>query len=153
MLSQSPKKINTKQQSLVFTYICRVRNVFCFVFLFVVSFAFSQENGNSQATTQLKVKQLIEKKATYNKMNEGEYDGFRIKIHFGADRNQAREVKTKFAQKFSDYPTYEGYDQPNFIITVGDFRTKLEAFEALKKIQLEFPNSFIVKSKIKPMKV
>jgi hypothetical protein len=29
----------------------------------------------------------------------------------------------------------------------------LEAFEVLKKIQIEFANSFVVKSKIKPMKV
>lgn len=150
---QSPKKINTNGQSLVFTYICCVRNVFFILFLILAGISFAQDNGNGQAVTQLKVKQLIEKKATYNKMNEGEYDGYRIKIHFGSDRNQAREIKTKFSQKFNDYPTYEGYDQPNFIITVGDFRTKLEAFEALKKIQMEFPNSFIVKSKIKPMKV
>ena len=103
--------------------------------------------------TQLKVKQLMEKKATYNKLNNGEYDGYRIKIHFGTDRVKAREVKSKFSQKFTDYSSYEDYDQPNFIITVGDFRTKLEAFEALKKIQVEFPNGFVIKSKIRPMKV
>ncbi len=109
--------------------------------------------SNAQAETQLKVKQLIEKKAAYNRMNQGEYDGYRIKIHFGSDRTKAREIKTKFSQKFPDYSPYEDYDQPNFIITVGDFRTKLEAFEVLKKIQIEFANSFVVKSKIKPMKV
>lgn len=95
----------------------------------------------------------MEKKASYNRLNQGEYDGYRIKIHFGSDRVKARETKVKFSSKFSDCPSYEDYDQPNFIITVGDFRTKLEAFEALKKIQIEFPNSFIIKSKIKPMKV
>lgn len=116
--------------------------------------ALSQENPNAaQLQTDLKVKQLIEKKASYNRLNNGEYDGFRIKIHFGVDRVKAREVKSKFAAKFQDYITYEDYDQPNFIITIGDFRTKLEAFEALKKVQSEFPNSFIVKSKIRPMKV
>lgn len=128
-----------------------IRIVCLFILFLIAGFTTAQENG--QAQTQLKVKQLIEKKATYNKLNNGEYDGYRIKIHFGADRVKAREVKTKFSQKFTDYPGYEDYDQPNFIITVGDFRTKLEAFEALKKIQAEFPNSFIVKSKIKPMKL
>ncbi len=95
----------------------------------------------------------MDKKASYNRLNGGDYDGFRIKIHFGADRVKAREIKSKFSAKFNDYNTYEDYDQPNFIITIGDFRTKLEAFEALKKVQSEFPHSFIVKSKIKPMKV
>lgn len=103
--------------------------------------------------TSLKVRQLMDKKAAYNRLNNGEYDGYRIKIHFGADRVKAREVKTKFLTRFSDVPAYEDYEQPNFVITVGDFRSKLEAFEALKKIQAEFPNSFIVKSKIRPMKL
>lgn len=128
---------------LIFTY-----------FLLVSLLSTAQESpNNGQAQTDLKVKQLMDKKASYNRMNNGEYDGFRIKIHFGVDRVKAREVKTKFAGKFPDYTPYEDYDQPNFIIVVGDFRTKLEAFEALKKVQSEFPNSFIIKSKIRPMKI
>jgi hypothetical protein len=107
----------------------------------------------SQSQTELKVKQLIEKKAMYNRLNNGEYDGYRIKIHFGVDKVKAREVKSKFSAKFNEYNTYEDYDQPHFIITVGDFRTILEANEAKKKIQVEFPNGFIVKSKIRPMKL
>lgn len=123
-------------------------------FLLISFIGLAQENPNTgQMQTDLKVKQLIDKKAAYNRLNNGEYDGFRIKIHFGVDRIKAREVKSKFGAKFQDYNTYEDYDQPNFIITIGDFRTKLEAFEALKKVQIEFPNSFIVKSKIKPMRV
>jgi hypothetical protein len=35
------------------------------------------------------------------------------------------------------------------VVIVGDFKTKLEAFEALKKIQVEFANAFIVKSKVR----
>lgn len=114
----------------------------------------SQENPNSpQIQTSMKVKQLIDKKASYNRLNNGEYDGYRIKIHFGSDKLKAREIKSKFSAKYSDVNPYEDYQQPNFVITVGDYRTKLEAVEALKKILVDFPNSFIVKSKIRPMKV
>lgn len=136
-------------------YFCRVNKALVFTYLLLISvIGLAQENPNTaQMQTDLKVKQLMDKKATYNRLNNGEYDGFRIKIHFGVDRIKAREVKSKFAAKFQDYTPYEDYDQPNFIIVVGDFRTKLEAFEALKKVQIEFPNSFIIKSKIKPMKV
>lgn len=136
-------------------YFCEVNKVFIFTYFLLVSVLGSaQEPPNKdQLQTDLKVKQLIEKKAAYNRLNNGEYDGFRIKIHFGADRVKAREIKSKFSAKFQDYVTYEDYEQPNFIIVIGDFRTKLEAFEALKKVQVEFPNSFIIKSKIRPMKV
>ncbi|HWY10813.1 MAG TPA: hypothetical protein VN026_05790 [Bacteroidia bacterium] len=127
--------------------------VFVFTYLLLLSvLGIAQENPN-QLQAELKVKQLIEKKATYNRLCNGEYDGFRIKIHFGVDRVKAREIKTKFAAKFQDYTPYEDYDQPNFIIVVGDFRTKIEAYEAWKKFLTEFPNSFIIKSKIKPMRI
>ncbi len=123
-------------------------------FLLTAFTVFSQENPNSQQLqTSLKVKQLIDKKASYNRANNGDYDGYRLKIHIGADRAKAREVKNKFSAKYNDILSYEDYQQPNFVITVGDFRTRLEAFEALKKIQIEFPNSFIVKSKIKPKRI
>jgi hypothetical protein len=130
------------------------RAVFSLLFCGLYLGIFSQENPNSQQIqTSLKVRQLMDKKASYNRLNNGEYDGFRIKIHFGVDKLKAREIKTKFSGKFPDILAYEDYAQPNFVITVGDFRSKLEATEVLKKIQPEFPNSFIVKSKIRPMKL
>ncbi|MDP1800938.1 MAG: SPOR domain-containing protein [Bacteroidota bacterium] len=104
---------------------------------------------NSQTQTQLKVKQLVDKKAEYNRLTNGEMDGYRIKIHFGGDRDEAKMVRNKFSAKFTDYSTSEEYQQPNFVVLIGDFKSKLEAFEALKKIQVEFPNSFIVKGRIK----
>lgn len=102
-----------------------------------------------QNTTQAKVDQLIEKKAEYHRLTNGEIDGYRIKIHFGIDKDVAKNVRSKFSAKFSDFAIYEEYQQPNFVVLVGDFRTKLEAFEALKKIQVEFTNAFIVKEKIR----
>jgi len=103
---------------------------------------------SAQNTNQVKVDQLIEKKAEYHKLTNGEMDGYRIKIHFGADKEAARNIRAKFSAKFSEYSTYEDYQQPYFVVLVGDFKTKLEAFEALKKIQVEF-NAFIVKGKIR----
>ena len=103
----------------------------------------------TQAQTEAKVNQLIAKKAEYNRLNNGEREGYRIKIHFGIERDKAEAIRAKFAARFSDYETKLDYQQPNFVVLVGDYKTKLEAFESLKKIQPEFPNSFIVKGKIK----
>lgn len=117
-------------------------------------FSFSQENPNSNAIqTSMKVRTLQERKAEFHRRSNGESDGYRIKIHFSADKTKAREVQSKFNSKFADVPSYEEYQQPNFVINVGDFKTKLEAFELLKRIQVEFPYAFIVKSKVRPMKL
>lgn len=111
---------------------------------------FSQEN---QTQTLLKVKSLQEKKIEYHKRTNGETDGYRLKIHFSADRTKAEEVKAKFDNKHADMTTYIDYQQPNFVIIVGDYKTKLEAYEALKKIKEDYPYAFIVKSKVRPMKL
>jgi hypothetical protein len=127
-----------------------------FLFFIIVQYfsCFSQENPNSNAIqTSIKVRALQEKKVEYHRRSNGESDGYRIKIHFSADKSKAKEVQARFNSKFTDVASYEEYQQPNFVINVGDFKTKLEAFEFLKKIQAEFPYAFIVKSKVRPMKL
>ncbi len=111
---------------------------------------FSQEN---QTQTLLKVKALQEKKAEYHRRTGGETDGYRVKIHFSADKSKAKEAQNRFASKYSGINSYEDYQQPNFVINVGDFKTKLEAQELLKTIKGDFPYAFIVKSKVRPTRV
>jgi hypothetical protein len=118
----------------------------CFILCLGSSKSLKAQEANN---TQQKVNQLVEKKAEYHRLTDGEQEGYRIKIHFGPDRDKAKAVRTKFSTAFTEYLPYEDYQQPNFVVLVGDFKTKLEAYEALKKIQIEFPSSFIVKGRIK----
>jgi hypothetical protein len=75
--------------------------------------------------------------------------GYRVQIHFGNEREKAKEIKTKFLQAFPDIPAYDSYQSPNFRVRVGDYRTKLEANKYLKQISGAFPSSFIVNDNIK----
>ena len=128
-----------------------MKHILFSIFVFCqLSALFSQEN---QTQTLLKVKALQEKKAEYHKRTAGESDGYRVKIHFSADKTKAREVQVRFSTKYNDVATYEEYQQPNFVVNVGDFKTKLEAYELLKKIKEDYPYAFIVKSKVRPMKL
>lgn len=123
-----------------------------FIFFFTLSVSFSVAQTvtaqGEQFQTELKLQQAIQKKAEYHRLTNGVQDGYRIKIHFGIDRDAAEAVRTKFSTHFSEYDTYKEYQQPNFVVLVGDFKTKLQAFESLKKIQVDFPTAFIVKDKI-----
>ncbi len=93
---------------------------------------------------------LSEKAAEYHHKTNGERDGYRIKIHFGIDKTAANDVKQKFSSKYNDINSYLEYQQPNWVVVVGDFKTRIDAYEIFKKIQSDFPNAFIVKSKIRP---
>lgn len=111
---------------------------------------FGQEN---QTQTLLKMKTLQEKKAEYHRRTNGEMEGYRVKIHFSADKSKAREAQTKFDSKYTGIASYEDYQQPNFVIMVGDFKTRLEAQELLKTIKSDFPYAFIVKSRVRPTRL
>jgi hypothetical protein len=121
---------------------------FLFTF-FLIIFNNKISAQDNQAVTQSKVKQLIEKKAEYHRLTNGERDGYRIKIHFGVDREAAKNVRTKFNLDFPDLVAYENYQQPYFVILVGDYNTKLDAYASWKKIKNSYPSAFIVKGKIK----
>ena len=132
------------------------RTLFCsIIFIFFNQFIFAQnsisDTGKVEIVQEYKVKELVNKHIEVN--SKAPIKGYRIKIHFGSDKNKAKEIKAKFISKFPEISAYEKYDQPNFNIRVGDFRTKLEAYKALKEIQLEFPSSFLVQDEIEMPKL
>jgi|SRR3954468_2316620 hypothetical protein len=104
------------------------------------------DTGKVSLIQDHRINELLTKNIESN--SKASLKGYRVKIHFGADKNKAKEIKAKFMMQFPSVAAYEKYDQPNFNIRVGDFRTKLEAYKFLKQIQSEFPAAFIVQDEI-----
>jgi hypothetical protein len=120
-----------------------------FFLMFSVLYVNAQDNGavsKVEVVQDPKIEELLKKYIDANA--KAPIKGYRIKIHFGSDKNKAKEVKSNFVARFPNIPAYEKYDQPNFNIRVGDYRTKLEAYKALKEIQADFPSSFLVQDDI-----
>lgn len=95
-----------------------------------------------------RITKLQQKYVELNQMVQSS-SGYRIQIHFGNEREKAKDIKTKFLQAFPDIPAYDSYQSPNFRVRVGDYRSKLEATKYLKQISGAFPSSFIVTDNIK----
>ena len=104
------------------------------------------DTGKAEIVQDYKIKALLDKHIEINAKSS--IKGYRVKIRFGSDKNKANEIKAKFSTGYPNVPAYAKYDQPNFNIRVGDFRTKLEAYKFLKEIQTEFPSAFIVQDDI-----
>lgn len=112
-------------------------------------FAFSQavSEGKVELIQDESIDKLMLKHLSINAENES-IEGYRIQIHFGGEREKAKAVKTKFLQQFPEVPAYEVYQQPNFKVRVGDFRTRLEAQKFMNEIASSFPSAFIVSDDI-----
>lgn len=98
-------------------------------------------------TQDEKITTLVNRRLEENRVKLSS-EGFRVQLHFGNDRDKAREVKSKFLNLHQDIPAYESYQQPNFRIRVGNFRTRIEAMKFLKSIKSEFPAAFVVSDDI-----
>lgn len=96
------------------------------------------------------IKLLINKYIDYRK-KENRLPGYRIRIFSNsgqAARQNARNERGRFLKLYPEIPAYETYEAPNFKIYVGDYRTKIEAFQSYKQIKREFRNAFLVAAKI-----
>ena len=80
------------------------------------------------------------------------YNGYRIRLYFASTRT-AREESASVIRRFNEmYPgiqAYRTFASPNFKVTVGNFRTRLEAEALLRRLKADFPDAFIVRERFK----
>jgi hypothetical protein len=75
--------------------------------------------------------------------------GYRIQIYFGSIRQKGEELKLDFMGKYSNVPAYFSYQQPNYKVRVGDFRTRFEAQKFMSELEGKYPTLFIVPDEVK----
>jgi hypothetical protein len=122
------------------------------LFPFIVPLTHAQaikaDTGKVEYLQDNRITELLSKEQLVNEKKDGKVKGYRVQIHFGSDRDKAKEIKLKFNQKYATVKAYDEYDLPNFKVRVGDFRTRIEAYKFLKEISADFPSSFLVQDQI-----
>jgi len=123
-----------------------------FVFLIALTIFHFKLTAQTKAkvtfTQNSKITELVNRRVEESR-NAMTTDGYRVQLHFGNDRDKARDIKSKFLNSYQTIPAYDSYQQPNFRVRVGDFRTRIEATKFLKQIKAEFPSAFVVTDEIK----
>ncbi|WP_183566981.1 SPOR domain-containing protein [Mucilaginibacter sp. SP1R1] len=79
-------------------------------------------------------------------------NGYRVQIFSGSNRKAAYSAQAKLQDQYPDLRTYIIYNEPNFKVRAGDFRTRLEAQKLMQELQSSFPSLFIIAEKINPPK-
>lgn len=69
--------------------------------------------------------------------------GFRVQIFAGSNRNQAFAEQTRFRSMYKDVDTYITYDEPNYRVKVGDFRSRSSANNLMRELRQYFKNVFV----------
>ena len=97
-----------------------------------------------------KISELLKLQVEQGKKN-GTLSGYRLQIYFGSGEKahaQATKIKTDFLSSNPGVKAYLLFKSPDFIVRVGDFRTKSEALKLGKSLTYQYPNAFIVADEI-----
>ena len=128
--------------------------IFYFLNFFLCDLSNAQEitTSNSDSsiviTKDAKLDELVSKQREQNLINQSMH-GYRIQIYFGGVRQKASEVKLDFNNRFPVIQAYITYQQPNFKVRIGDYRSRFDAQKFLKEIEGLYPTSFIVPDDVK----
>ena len=94
-----------------------------------------------------KVNRLIEK----NSQSQGKMQGYRVRIFFDnkqTARAESESIASSFSEAYPQVAVYRIYENPYFKVTVGDFRTRSEAMQFMRKIRNSYPQAFITRENI-----
>ncbi|MDP4266367.1 MAG: SPOR domain-containing protein [Bacteroidota bacterium] len=131
-----------------------MKNFLKYAILLVLTFqylgVYAQKHGNIEIIQNHKIDFLVNRHIMYNENNKT-IPGYRIQIYFDSgnnSKNKANSIRNEFESKHSQISSYLIFQEPNYKIRVGDFRTRYEAQGFLNEILKDYPNAFIVKDEI-----
>ncbi|MBX2908182.1 MAG: SPOR domain-containing protein [Chitinophagales bacterium] len=104
--------------------------------------------AQSNVSQSKEIAELVDNYREYQKAVDVQ-DGFRIQITYTSNRDEAYKAKAQLYREFDAVPSYIDYEQPNYKLRLGDFKTKLQATAFLQDVIKVYPGAFIVKDKIK----
>lgn len=109
-------------------------SIILFLFLAFSFLTTTVSNAQNNTNASESVRKLIAKKRAFNK----KYGyGYRIQLYYG-NETKARSTQSKFKVLFPLIYTKLVYNQPNWKVLVGNYKTKLEADKALMSFSEKF---------------
>jgi hypothetical protein len=140
----------------VYKAILQITGCCFFIALFFTTPAFSQTRGKVDVVKDARIDTFAARRLELNKAGGADaanINGYRVQIFTGENRKDAYTAQAKFQEEFPDIRTYIIYNEPNFKVRAGDFRTRLEAEKLEEELKKWFTGMFIISEKINPPKL
>lgn len=111
----------------------------------------SAQTGRVNITGDVKVGRMVERHVELNSRMKT-IPGYRVQIASFSGANSKTSAFNLRDRFMLDYPSVQAYivfDEPNFKVKVGDFRTRLEAYAFLQQIKDSY-KGYLIKDNINP---
>jgi hypothetical protein len=118
-------------------------------FVLFLAFGALAQNGNVTIIKDERIENIIKNKSQIiPPATSPQISGYRVQLIFDSNKKVIDDARSKFIAGNPKIDTYINYNAPNFILKVGDFRTKLEADRLKDAMMREFPTCFVVKEMV-----
>jgi hypothetical protein len=135
----------------VYKAILQITGCCFFMVLFFTLSASAQTRGKVEVVKDARIDTFATRRSELNKVAKVDAEtvnGYRVQIFTGENRKEAYSAQAKFQQEFPNIRTYVIYNEPNFKVRAGDFRTRLEAEKLEEELKKWFTGMFIIPEKI-----
>ena len=105
-----------------------------------------RQSGIIELSQPERLESMLMMQISNNRQQKG-IPGYRVRIFSQSGQNalpRANEIRMGFINNFPEMEAYQEYNNPNFQIFVGDFRTKSEALREMKRLERRYSGAFIV---------
>ena len=122
-------------------------------FLVIISGNMTAQNtneNNSVVISNARIDTLVQLHIEHNKKYPV-VQGYRIQILMASGNDAldiTEEAKTIFLEKYPNTPAHLTFDEPDYRVRVGDFRTRLNAEKFLDKINRKYPGAWVIQDYI-----
>lgn len=87
-------------------------------------------------------------KRTYDKnKSEPYFSGFTVLVYSGIDRNAAFRTRDDLTTYFPEIAPEMQYQQPRYLVKIGQYTYKVEAQKAFSRIKTQFPTARIIQDR------
>lgn len=128
------------------------RLLLCCGIFFIIHFSFlNHTQAQTRIVGDIAVTQMVERHVELNSRVKT-IPGYRVQIASFSGVSAKASAFNLRDQFMTDYPLTQAYivfDEPNFKVKVGDFRTRLEAYAFLQEIK-EVYKGYIIRDNIYP---
>ncbi|MDR0971112.1 MAG: hypothetical protein LBM25_01845 [Bacteroidales bacterium] len=123
------------------------------LFLFIVFLSsFSLTNAQVEVIADGKLQTILEQHILFNELSQTQ-PGYRIRVGFfsgeGA-KQKAFSLREKINNELPSLKVYVLFEEPNFIVKCGDYKTKLDAYGTYIKLKRNFNGVTIIKDYVFP---
>ena len=104
------------------------------------------EDGSVRIESSAHIDQMLAEKKAYNKSLD-KFQGFKIQIYYGSEK-ECYEEKEDFTSLYPDIATSIIFSTPQWKLQIGNYRSRLEADNAMVGIKKEYPSAIVLATEI-----